>query len=89
MSEQEFWQDCPLIHIDPEIVHGELVFVGTRLPASAILNNMDGYFENGVPMDQAIQQTLENFPTVPNDAEGIRALLAYRDSHESQLTASK
>ena len=81
MSETEFWRHCPLIHSDPEIVHGEPVFVGTRLPAAAILDNMDGYLEDGVPMDEAIAETLENFPTVPNGPDGIRALLAYRDAH--------
>ena len=82
MSDQEFWQDCPPIYINPEIVHGEPVFIGTRLPALAIMDNMDSYLEEGVSMDQAIAETLDNFPTVPNGAEGIRALLAYRDAHE-------
>jgi len=85
MSEQEFWQDCPLIHSDPEIVHGEPVFVGTRLPASAILDNMDGYLDDGLSLDEAIAETLESFPSVPNGSDGIRALLAYRDAREPQL----
>ena len=85
MSETEYWRDCPLIHSDPEIVHGEPVFVGTRLPAAAILDTMDGYLEDGVSMDEAIEDTLENFPTVPHGPDGIRALLAYRDGHGDLL----
>ncbi len=30
-------------------------------------------------------ETLQNFPSVPNGADGIRPLLAYRDAHEYQL----
>lgn len=81
----QFWTDCPLIHSDPEIVHGEPVFVGTRLPAAAIVDSMDAYLEEGMSMDRAIAETLESFPTVPNGPDGIRALLEYRASHERQL----
>lgn len=84
MSDIEFWRHCPLIHSNPEIVHGEPVFMGTRLPASAILDNMDGYLEEGLSLEAAIDATLESFPTVPNGAEGIRAVLAYRATHEHQ-----
>jgi uncharacterized protein (DUF433 family) len=83
--EATFWTDCPMIHSDPEIVHGEPVFVGTRLPAAAIVDSMDGYLEDGLSLDQAIAETLESFPTVPNGPAGIRALLDYCATHARQF----
>jgi len=83
--EDSIWKDCPLIHSDPEIVHGEPVFKGTRLPAWTIVDNIDAYMDAGRSLEEAIAETLENFPTVPNGADGIRAVLAYLDAHELQL----
>ena len=83
--EPSLWEDCPLIHSDPEIVHGEPVFVGTRLPAQTIADNIDAYVDEGLSLDEAIVETLDNFPTVPNGADGIRALLEYRATREKQL----
>jgi uncharacterized protein (DUF433 family) len=80
------WTGCPLVISDIEIVRGEPVFAGTRLPVSAINDSMDGYVDDGVPLEQAIVETLENFPSVPNGADGIRSLLACRDAHEYQLS---
>ncbi len=83
--EDSIWNDCPWIHSDPEIVHGEPVFKGTRLPASTIVDNIDAYMDEGLSLEEAIAETLESFPTVPNGADGIRAVLAHRDAHEHQL----
>ena len=85
MSEADFWRECPLISSDPEVVHGAPVFKGTRLPAQTIADNVDAYLEEGLPLDEAIAETLDNFPTVPNGADGIRALLSYRAAREHQL----
>ena len=85
MSEADFWRDCPLISSDPEVVHGEPVFKGTRLPAQTISDNIDGYLDEGLSLEEAIAETVDNFPTVPNGAEGIRALLDYRATREHQL----
>ena len=54
INEQEIAQ-LP-ITIDPEIVSGEPVFRGTRVPVEALLNNL----EAGLSLDEF----LENFPTV-------------------------
>ncbi len=82
-----FWKDCPLIHSDPEIVHGEPVFKGTRLPAFTITDNVEAFMElSGMSEEQAIEATLESFPTIPGGAEGIRAVLAYQHAREAQFT---
>ncbi|MBP9665119.1 MAG: DUF433 domain-containing protein [Pyrinomonadaceae bacterium] len=47
------------ITIDPEIMSGAPVFSGTRVPVSALLENLQA----GVSLDEF----LENFPTVTRD----------------------
>lgn len=70
---------CPLdpkeiVHSDPEIVSGTPVFVGTRVPAQALLD----YLESG----ETIEEFLDDFPSVSHDQaiafleEAGRALLA-------------
>ncbi len=80
------WTDCPFVSSDPQVVHGEPVFRGTRLPASTIVENVDAYLDEGLSLDEAVAATLESFPTVPNGTEGIRAILAYRATQEQQPT---
>ncbi len=80
------WTDCPLVSSDPQVVHGEPVFRGTRLPASTIVENVDAYLDEGLSLDEAVTATLESFPTVPNGTEGILAILAYRAIQEQQPT---
>jgi uncharacterized protein (DUF433 family) len=81
----EFWAACDLVHSDPDIVHGEPVFKGTGLPVDTMVDNIDAYLDEGLSLDDAISETLENFPTVPDGPAGIRSLLEYRDAHERQL----
>ena len=84
--ETQDWLGGPLISSDPEIVHGEAVFKGTRLPVETITDNVDAYMElYGQSLDQAIASTLEGFPDTPGGTDAIRAVLAYRDIHERQL----
>jgi len=83
--EDSIWNDCPLIHSDPEIVHGESVFKGTRLPAWTVVDNIDAYMDAGRSFEEAIAETLENFPTVPHGADAIRVVRASLDAHEHQL----
>ena len=78
------WSSCPLIVSDPEIVHGQPVLIGTRVPAETVVENVEAYLEEGLSLDQAIDATLECFPSVPEGAEGIRAILAYRGSHQAE-----
>lgn len=49
----------PAISIDPEVMSGVPVFTGTRVPVSALLENL----EVGVSLDEF----LENFPTVTRE----------------------
>jgi uncharacterized protein (DUF433 family) len=47
------------IHVDPEILGGEPVFVGTRVPFRALLD----YIEGGHPLSDF----LEDFPSVSRE----------------------
>jgi len=51
-------KDLP-INVDEEILSGTPVFAGTRVPVSALLDNL----EVGVSLDEF----LENFPTVKRE----------------------
>jgi len=63
-----------IVHSDPEIMSGELVFVGARVPARNLLD----YLEGG----DSLEEFLENFTSVTRDQavafleEAGRALLA-------------
>lgn len=63
-----------IVHSDPDIVSGTPVFVGTRVPAQALLD----YLEGG----ETIDEFLDDFPTVSREQaiafleEAGRALLA-------------
>ena len=48
-----------IIHSDPDILGGTPVFVGTRVPAQALLD----YLEAGRPL----AEFLDDFPTVDHD----------------------
>ena len=85
------WLGCELLGSDPEMVSGAIVFKRqdgklTRLPLSAILENVDSYMDEGFTLEQAISETLDSFPSVPGGADSIRAVLAYREAHEPQHT---
>lgn len=78
------WSDCKLVEVIPDKVSGAPLFKGTRLPASTVIENVDAYLDEGLSLDQAIEATLESFPTVPHGMEGIRAVLSYRAEREHQ-----
>jgi uncharacterized protein (DUF433 family) len=54
-----------VIHSDPEIMGGTPVFVGTRVPVSALFD----YLEAGDPLDRF----LDHFPTVRRE-QAVAAL---------------
>jgi uncharacterized protein (DUF433 family) len=54
-----------VIHIDPEILGGTPVFVGTRVPLQALID----YIEGGHPLSDF----LDDFPTVSH-AQAVAAL---------------
>lgn len=59
------WSSCPAVERDPQRVSGTWVFRGTRVPVSALFENL----EDGVE----ITQFLEWFPGVT--IEQVRAVL--------------
>ena len=63
-------EDVP-ITIDRDIMSGTPVFTGTRVPVSALLENL----EAGISIDEF----LENFPTVSRD-QAVRVLEHFRSS---------
>ena len=61
----------PVIHSDPEILGGTPVFVGTRVPAQALID----YLEGGHPLDEF----LDGFPSVTRE-QAIAALELAREA---------
>ena len=64
-------QQSPVVHTDPDILSGTPVFVGTRVPAQALFD----YLEGGETLDDF----LRDFPTVSR-AQTLAALDLARDS---------
>ena len=68
------WQECPSVMKNPEIMSGEYVFRGTRVPVRALFQNL----EDGASLEEFLQW----FPGVTrNQAEEVlkfaeRSLLA-------------
>ncbi len=60
-----------VVHSDPHIMGGTLVFVGTRVPFQALLD----YLEAGDP----IAEFLEDFPTVTRE-QAVAALEQAKDA---------
>ena len=59
------WSSCPAVERDPKRVSGVWVFRGTRVPVSALFENL----EDGVQIDQFVG----HFPGVT--IEQVRAVL--------------
>jgi uncharacterized protein (DUF433 family) len=59
------WREA--ITADPDVVHGQVRFVGTRIPVSVVLDCLAG------GMSEA--EILREYPTLPGRA--VRAALAY------------
>jgi hypothetical protein len=96
MEDDSFWDGLSsLVGRDPEVVHGSPVMKKmdengtvrlTRLPANALVENVECFMElSGMSQDEAIEATIEQFPSTPGGAESIRALLAYQAAHLPQL----
>ncbi len=64
-------QTPAIIHVDPEILSGTPVFVGTRVPAQALFD----YLEGGETLDAFLEQ----FPAVTR-TQAVLALDLARDS---------
>jgi uncharacterized protein (DUF433 family) len=82
------WSGCETIEMVPGKVSGAPVFKDSRLPVSAIFENVEAFMElDGLSQEEAIVETLLCYPETPGGAEGIRALLTYRAAHERELQA--
>jgi uncharacterized protein (DUF433 family) len=87
LDDDKFREQCNLVHSDPEIVHGTPVLKGTRLPADALVENVEAFMEmDGLTVEEAIAETLNCFPGTPGGADTVRALLTYQEAHSHQLT---
>jgi uncharacterized protein (DUF433 family) len=60
-----------LVHSDPEIMSGEPVFVGTRVPVSSLFDWLEGGY--------SLDYWLENFPSVTRE-QAVAVLELSRDS---------
>ena len=70
------WSSCPVVEREPQRVSGGWVFLGTRIPVSALFENL----EDGVQ----ISQFVEWFPGV--SIEQVRSVL---DHAAKSLTGSR
>jgi uncharacterized protein (DUF433 family) len=67
----------PVVHIDPEIMSGTPVFVGTRVPFQTLLD----YLEAGQPL----AEFLEDFPTVSRE----HAIAALEQAKEALIDRAR
>lgn len=79
------WKACPLVSVDPEIVHGEPVFAGTRMPVEDAVEFYHYYRdEMGMSDDQAVSELLEQYQTIPG-ADALRAVISYESARHDQM----
>lgn len=68
-----------VIHVDPEILGGTPVFVGTRVPFQTLID----YLEGGHPLDEF----LDDFPSVTRD-QTVAALELAKDALLDRVAAA-
>lgn len=66
-----------VVHVDPGILGGVPVFVGTRVPLRALID----YLEGGYDLDEF----LDDFPSVPRDL----AVAALEAAHEALISRAR
>lgn len=66
-----------VVHSDPEILGGTLVFVGTRVPVQSLFD----YIEGGETLDEFLRQ----FPSVKRE----QAIAALEMAREALLTRAR
>ena len=69
-----------VVHVDPEILGGTPVFVGTRVPAKTLFD----YLEAGDPLDDF----LTDFPSVTRE-QAVAALELAREMTESHAAVAR
>ncbi len=67
------------IHVDPEIMSGAPVFVGTRVPFKALVDYLNG--------GQPLSEFLEDFPTVSRE-QAIAAIQQASDALVANATSA-
>jgi len=77
------WSDCELVEMIPGKVSGAPLLVGTRIPVAAIIDNYEGFLEDGNSPEVALAETLDCYPGAGE--RRVREVLAYYYSHEGQL----
>ncbi|OFW21527.1 MAG: hypothetical protein A3H97_09680 [Acidobacteria bacterium RIFCSPLOWO2_02_FULL_65_29] len=70
-------QGNTVVHVDPEIMSGTPVFVGTRVPVQALIE----YLEAGRPLSGF----LEDFPTVTRE----QAIAALQEAKEALISRAR
>lgn len=82
MEAQE-WKNCPFVSIDPDVMHGEPVFKGTRM---SVVDGIESYYAyrdlEGMSHEQAVHAVLHSFFTIPGP-DALGAVLAYEAAHAS------
>lgn len=63
----------PVIHSDPDILGGEPVFFGTRVPLRTFLDYIEA--------DEPLSEFLEDFPTVTRDQAAAALWFSTSRSH--------
>jgi uncharacterized protein (DUF433 family) len=76
------WKDCDLVEVVPGKVSGAPLLVGTRIPASAIVENYEAFLDEGMSPDAAVAETLECYPSA--GIQRIKGILDYYHSHQPQ-----
>ena len=79
------WKDCPLVSINPDVMHGEPVFSGTRMPVEDAIESYYAYRDlEGITDEEAVNAVLDSFRTIPG-RDALRVVLAYEAAHEHLL----
>lgn len=66
-----------VVHVDPQILGGVPVFVGTRVPLRALID----YLEGGYDLDEF----LDDFPSVPREL----AVAALEAAHQALVSRAR
>jgi uncharacterized protein (DUF433 family) len=66
-----------VVHVDPEILGGTPVFLGTRVPFRALIDYLEGGHD--------LNEFLDDFPSVPRDL----AIAALEAAHEALMARAR
>ena len=64
------WSECPLVEVKREVQSGAPVLRGTRMPANAIIDNLD--------YGMSVAEIAEQFEL---PADSVEAIVTYAQSH--------